>query len=127
MSPYHLAVAFNSGSAFYFTNVTDATRVGLVRLPPVQGRARVRVTTNGAFASGESSIISLRYMSAAGQLILSGAFFTLDSTTVTGAGTIASQELAIGIQPGETYEIQRVYTAGGTPNNPTMSISVQIL
>lgn len=128
MSPYYMSVLHNSGGVLLQSNVTGYTPLGLVRVAPVRHKMSVRVTANKAYASGESCVLSIRYLTKEGEFYLVGAFVTLDDTTITGPGTIErSIDVITPIEAGESYELQRVYIPGGTPANPVISVSVQIL
>jgi hypothetical protein len=127
MSPHALSLAVNSAGYNYAANASDETVVGVVKAALPQGKCRVVVRADAAYASGESSALSLEYLNSSGT-DTSVALITLDDTNVTAAGefTLESTADLSALDVGSVVRLDRVYTAGGGPADPAVSIALQL-
>lgn len=125
MSPQALSVALNGGGATITTHATALLDVGLVRALMPEGLARLIVHADSAYGSGESLIVSLQWQGADGT-VNKTVLATLDATTVAAAGQFEFDRIAVTkIPPGSVVSLSVVYTAG-TPNDPDITLALQL-
>lgn len=124
MSPEQMSLAINGGGIHYATGASSSDSLGPLRALVPAKTAKIIARADDGYGSGESLVLSLRYMTAAGVTVnVTG--ITLDATTLAAAGEIESGNLDVdGLLVGDVVELVSVYTAG-TPNNPEVSVAVQ--
>lgn len=125
-SPKVLAIALNSSAVHFGQNSTSFADMGMVRAVCADKTVRYIIIAEGGYGVGESLTLSLRYMDINGVFRSSESPWVLDSTTVTKAGMVSSPEIKADVPPGTAYKLLRTYVAGGTPNNPGLSIAIHL-
>ena len=124
-SAHYLSVATATQGLHYLTNASDTVAVGAVVTVPPSGAFAVFVTASDAYGAGESLVLDVRYLDAAGVPVFKTAA-TLNATTVPAAGRYEFGEVDLDVPPGTVVQLVRTYVAGGTPNDPEIAVLAQL-
>ncbi len=124
MSPVGFSLLANSGGTAFINNATDVLPISTIKAPMYVGSAKLVATTSDAYGSGESLQVDLRVQRQDGS-VLTLTLATLDEDTVKAAGTVEF-DVPVGKLPvGSVVSLSNTYVAG-TPNNPSVSLALQL-
>jgi hypothetical protein len=120
------SVALNSFSFTLAANANTVLQAGPVITPLKSGKARISVSTDGPYGAGESLAIAVSYVAADGS-VPNVVLATLDdSNTTTGAADVIEVD-GLDFPVDAALAATLTYTAGGTPNDPVVSCTVELL
>ena len=116
----------NSFGVHLAAGADATTSLGVVRAKPPAGLARIIVRADAAYAAGESNAFSLTFLNASGSAVTK-ALATASAANVGAAGEfVLAEDVPVEIDAGAVAALVADYTAGGGPNDPAVSVTIQL-